>query len=652
MPREISASTKVASPEPGVERPEAAVPQLALLQAIIGSAMDAIVALDDQQRIVLFNQAAEVMFRCKAEEALGQPLDRFLPAQFRAIHRHHVESFGATGDTSRSMGHLAPLTAVRGNGDAFPIEATISHLEIDGRRYYAAIVRDVTARQEAETSLRRQAELLDLAYDAILVWDWSGGITFWNRGAERLYGFPSDTAVGQSSHALLRTRCSDGLTVVFEQLDANGYWEGEFTQTRRDGTDVVVESRLTCVRNHEDRFVLEANRDVSARKAAEVARSQSVAREVAARAEAEAAAATRDQLQVILDDLPGGVLLMTAPDAHVEFASSAMLALIFGPGVPHSKRPVYGTDFRFMHHDGTPMSVEERPGVRAIQGERVRNLQLLLQRVGAEPLPISVNAAPLRDDNGESHRALVFVQDVSQLRQAEQLKDDFLALVSHELRTPLSAIHGGAHMLSTDPNLDEESQAELLADVVAESDRLDHLLGNLLTLVNVQAGRLHPATEPVLVAPLAREISQEVGARSLGHTFVISIPAATPAVEADPDLLEEVLRNLYENAVKYSPGGGMITTTARRNEGAVSIHVTDDGVGIAPEHVHKVFERFRRVGGDPSVRGMGLGLYLSRCLVEAQDGSIDATSPGLGHGASFTVTLPIARGWTESTQLA
>ena len=160
-----------------------------LLRSIISSAMDAIIALDAEQRIVLFNPAAEAMFRCPATRALGQPLDRFLPSRFRAIHRQHVAAFGATGDASRSMGHLRPLAAIRGDGEEFPIEATIARVAIDGRPYYAAIVRDITARQRDAASLQRQADLLDLAYDAIFTWDWDGPITFWNRGAERLYGY-------------------------------------------------------------------------------------------------------------------------------------------------------------------------------------------------------------------------------------------------------------------------------------------------------------------------------------------------------------------------------------------------------------------------------------------------------------------------------
>ena len=194
-----------------------------LLQAIIGSVMDAIVALDAEQRIVLFNPAAEAMFRCPAEEALGQPLDRFLPDRFQAIHRQHMAAFGATGDTCRSMGQLRPLAAMRANGEEFPIEASIARVAIEGRPYYAAVVRDITARQRAETSLERQADLLDLAYDAIFTWDWHGPITFWNVGAERLYGYTRMEAIGRFSHDLLRNSPPAGLADISSILERTGY---------------------------------------------------------------------------------------------------------------------------------------------------------------------------------------------------------------------------------------------------------------------------------------------------------------------------------------------------------------------------------------------------------------------------------------------
>lgn len=126
------------------------------LAGIISSAMDAIITLDSRQRIVLFNRAAEITFRCPAGQAMGQALDRFLPAALREAHRQHVDEFGKTGVTSRSMGSPRILSAVRADGDAFLIEATISQVEAGGEKYYTVILRDITERRRAEQRLVTQ----------------------------------------------------------------------------------------------------------------------------------------------------------------------------------------------------------------------------------------------------------------------------------------------------------------------------------------------------------------------------------------------------------------------------------------------------------------------------------------------------------------
>jgi K+-sensing histidine kinase KdpD len=292
------------------------------------------------------------------------------------------------------------------------------------------------------------------------------------------------------------------------------------------------------------------------------------------------------------------------------------------------------------------MPADLRPGARALAGETVNNQQVILERLDGSQLPVLAQASPLRDASGAIGRAVVVYQDVTRLREAEQLKDDFLSLVSHEFRTPLTAIHGGAHLLSEQGDaLDDETKRELLQDVVVESARLDRMLANMLSLAAIMAGRLQATTEPILLAALVGRVSTEVAARSPDYELAVDLPHDLPPAEGDPDLLGQVLRNLYENAIKYSPGGGEVRTTARSDGESVTIEVIDNGVGIAPEHVGHVFERFRRPGADPTVRGMGLGLYLSRLLVEAQHGRIAARSAGVGLGATFAVTLPIAQGW-------
>lgn len=133
----------------------------ARLSGIIDSAMDAIISVDSRQVVRLFNGAAEKMFGCPAAQAVGQPLDRFIPARFRASHRRDVEAFGRTGATARAMGRLTPLTALRADGQEFPIEAAISHVEVAGEQLFTVILRDITARIRAEEEIRQMNELLE-----------------------------------------------------------------------------------------------------------------------------------------------------------------------------------------------------------------------------------------------------------------------------------------------------------------------------------------------------------------------------------------------------------------------------------------------------------------------------------------------------------
>lgn len=351
----------------------------------------------------------------------------------------------------------------------------------------------------------------------------------------------------------------------------------------------------------------------------------------------------RDQLRVILDSLPTGVMIGGA-DGDLELANAAAVDMIFAGHNPPETPPAYGRDFRIFQPDGAPLPTSELPISRVMRGGAVRNRQLLLESSDGSRLPILVQGAPLRSAAGTVDRAVVVFQDVTRLREAEQLKDDFLSLISHEFRTPITAIHGGAYMLATRGNaLDGTTRRELLDDIVVESGRLDRMLANLLDLTAIMAGRFVANTEPVLIGPLARQYANEVAARSPDHTFVVDVHPNLAPAECDPALLGQVLRNLYENAVKYSPLGGEVRTSASSDEDTVTVRISDRGNGIAPGDVGRVFERFHRGGADTAVRGMGLGLYISRNLVDAQGGHIEASSPGLGQGATFSVSLPIAR---------
>jgi len=242
------------------------------LAGIIASAMDAIITVNEAQRILVFNRAAEQIFCCSADEALGQPLDRFIPERFRAAHRQHIEGFGHTGVTGRSMSRPGTLWAQRSNGEEFPIEATISQVQAGAEKLFTVVLRDVTERKAAEDKLAEQASLLELTSDAIMVRDEAGRIAYWNRGAQDLYGWTPDEARGKITHELLRTVFPQPREEIDQQVRRSTRWQGELVHTRQDGTQLTVLSRWVSMQHAPGaRTILEINTDVTRRKQLETA---------------------------------------------------------------------------------------------------------------------------------------------------------------------------------------------------------------------------------------------------------------------------------------------------------------------------------------------------------------------------------------------
>jgi PAS domain S-box-containing protein len=474
----------------------------------------------------------------------------------------------------------------------------------------------------------------------LLAVDGGHSLVFISSYIEELAGRTAADMLAQPEPWLSRVHPEDRERVAGAQsraISAGEPYSFNYRYRRTDGSYLWVWDQCAPVRDRNDRIIAWQGvlLDVSDR-----------VRLAEAEAEARAREEQRDQLRVILDNLPAGVLIVTGPDERVEQANARAIQMIFGDAVAPDHLPIYGRDFRLLWADETPRTHQERSGLRALRGELVTYEQLLLAGPGGRQVPVLAHAAPLPPSADGIARAVLVLQDVTRLREADQLKEDFLALVSHEFRTPLTAIHGGAHLLRDQGNaLDEVTRRELLADIVVESARLDRMLTNILYLTEAVAGRLAVSTEPVLLGPLVARVAAEVAGHLSQHTLRIAIPADLPPAEADPALLGEVLTNLFGNAAKYSPVGGEIVTTATSDGQTVIVAVADTGIGIAPEQIALIFQRFHRADIDSTVRGMGLGLYLSRFLIEAQGGTITAHSPGLGQGATFAVRLPIAREW-------
>jgi two-component system, cell cycle sensor histidine kinase and response regulator CckA len=242
------------------------------LSRLISSAADAIVTKDLLGIITTWNPAAERLFGYTVEEALGKPLLMLVPPD-RVEEEREILARIAKGE------RVEHFESVRLRKDGRPVQVAlaISPIRDDEGRITGAskIARDITERKLAEDKLRQQASLLDQAFDAVFVRERDGAITFWNRGAERMYGYTKEEATGRVSHDLLCTTASEGLGAVFQILATEGKWEGELVHSTRDGKRIVVESRMVQITERDRSYVLETNRDVSEERLLEVQLRQS-----------------------------------------------------------------------------------------------------------------------------------------------------------------------------------------------------------------------------------------------------------------------------------------------------------------------------------------------------------------------------------------
>jgi PAS domain S-box-containing protein len=206
----------------------------ALLAGVLDSAMDAIITVDEQQRIVLYNLAAERLFGWPRPDVMGQPLDRLIPDRFRQAHARHVERFGRTGETSRRMGARTIVYGLRANGHEFPLDASISWHDSGKGKLFTVILRDITGRlQAAELQMRLEA-MLDSAMDAIIAVDQTQRIVVYNRAAEKIFGWPRDEALGQRLDKLLPERFHAAHGEHIRRFAATG------VSSRRMGDGTVV----------------------------------------------------------------------------------------------------------------------------------------------------------------------------------------------------------------------------------------------------------------------------------------------------------------------------------------------------------------------------------------------------------------------------
>jgi len=281
---------------------------------------------------------------------------------------------------------------------------------------------------------------------------------------------------------------------------------------------------------------------------------------------------------------------------------------------------------------------------QAITTQSVIKTQMRLNRE-SDQLVVDIYAASLSNDEGEPIGAVLVLNDITELENLERVRTDFVANASHELKTPITAIRGLTETLLGDDEIEKETVTSFIERVHAQSLRLSQLVGDLMTISRLESSQAGEEFTRINFADLARQAARagQVTAEEKGQDLDVELPDTEVMVWGDRQNLSQLLDNLIDNDIKYTPNDGSITVKVSKDDENAILQVTDTGIGISPQFQQRVFERFYRVdkARSQSLGGTGLGLSIVKNIAEKHGGSIDVKSQ-LGSGSSFTIKLPLA----------
>ncbi|MGA7181364.1 MAG: PAS domain S-box protein, partial [Thiobacillaceae bacterium] len=695
------------------------------LSGLINSAMDAIVAVDAGQKIVLFNPAAERMFGLSNRDVIGQPLDRLLPPSSRQAHTDHIREFARTGVTSRSLASLGSLQGLRANGESFPIEASISQVELPSGKLYTVILRDITERKQAEELLRASEAQFRAIFEVSSVGmgqsnPATGRFLRVNRRLCEMTGYSAEEMLNMTFSEITHPEDRAKDLEKFSRLVRGEIpeYRGEKRYVCKDGSVMWVDLTVNLIHdlNLKPLRTIAVIQDITLRKQAE-----------------ENLRASEERYRTLVEQASDGIFVGDSQGHYIDvntagcrmlgYTREELLGLSIAdviipeeiPRIEHevaryAENAVVTSVWQMRRKDGSTFPGEVH-GRRLLDGrlqgilhditerkeaeKALRNSEADLNRaqavghigswrLDARPNTLTWSAENYRifgiaagtpltyetflssvhpDDRayveqrwqaslrGEpydiEHRLLVngkvkwvrekaefefdeqggllgafgTTQDITDIKQTEQAlveadqrKDEFLALLAHELRNPMAVTATAAFLLQSKGLTDPEICRWATSTITNQTDLLKHLVDDLLDVERVNRGRIALIKIRLDLVQLIDRVAKEREAlfEKRKQHFTLSLPSQPIGLQGDPARLTQVISNLLDNASKFTPENGQIELSLCQEQHEAVIRVRDNGRGIPPNLLPHIFEIFTQ--GQVSMArdegGLGIGLAL------------------------------------------
>jgi PAS domain S-box-containing protein len=475
-----------------------------------------------------------------------------------------------------------------------------------------------------DSSAALLAAVVASADDAIISKDLNGVVTSWNAAAERLFGYSAGEMVGQP---------------ILRIIPANRRSEEDFVLSRiRDGVGV---DHFETVRQRKDGSLVEVSLTISPVRGAagEVIGASKIARDITERKRME-----RDVMRL-------AAIVQSSDDAIVGKDLNGIVQSwnrgaerMFG----YTEPEVVGRSITIIIPQDR-IQEEDVVLTRIRAGQSVEHFETIRRRKDGQLIHVSLSVSPIRARNGEVIGASKIARNITEqkrlrlaVEEASRAKDVFLATLSHELRTPLNTVLGYTHMLQRGA-VPESDLPRAFDTIRRNADALTQLVNDVLDTSRIVTGKIRLTLQECDVGAIVEDAIAAITPAARGKSIhVICNIGRGLTVQGDPDRLRQVFWNLLTNAVKFTPEGGRLVASTAVESRAIRVTIEDTGIGIAPEWIPQLFQRFWQadVSHTRAHAGLGLGLALARDFVELHGGQVKAHSEGLGRGARFDVVLP------------
>ncbi|MCC0176708.1 PAS domain S-box protein [Waterburya agarophytonicola K14] len=598
------------------------------LAGILDNAGEAIITINEQQQIQLFNRSAEKVFGYQAEEIIGQPLDILLPTIFRQVHRNHVNQFGKAQEQSRTMAERnSNVLGRRKDGREFPAEASVAKQQTRSGMLFTVMLKDISDRQQTQEKLETSKALLAKAEKIAKIgsWEYDHEINErrWSEQLFNILGFDSSQPI-PSCQEILALVHPDDLRLVKNTLRA-GHGQGEpweiaYRLLYPNGKLKYLESRGEPTLDSEGKIlrVLETIMDVSDRIQAEKSLHRS-----------------EEQLKLITDALP--VLIAYIDDQQCYRYTNRTYETWYGK--PRSSL--------------TGIHVKELVGPENYQ-KMLPYIETALagKNVTFESQPVAENGSsywmsatyiPDIGVDGQVKGFFSMVDDITDRKTVDRMKSEFISIASHEMRTPLTSIHGVVKLLCAGRLGELTKQGKVLADMaLRNSDRLTNLVSDILDLERMESGRDEINKTTCDSANLIQQAIDTVSSMAKEQEITLKTNSDSIEFQGDCDRLTQTLTNLLSNAIKFSSSDSTVMVSSQLQGDNILFSVRDKGRGIPTDKLETIFERFQQVDASDARKkgGTGLGLAICRHIVEQHEGKIWVESV-YGEGSTFCFSLPI-----------